>query len=263
MLPTIKVADISVGWFADGWLYKGPWPNGVPVASFTSDGALVANNLAQRCLGALTENGSIWITVEGRPTVVGRVQRLDEMETDLAVAVRNDGAAICEARCEDPTRAAAAWAIYQAVPSDRAVGRITTVAPNLGALSASSGIGEDGSWRGSCTGDLQPSESGTSAVSTPSYDVVTLASLVSNRQAATFAKPRPRDAKRLRVGDVVEVNRFATHGRGVLREISRDPLRGGGTRLFPAFWVELDDGTADWFGRGSLWFVSRRRGKLL
>lgn len=57
---------------------------------------------------------------------------------------------------------------------------------------------------------------------------------------------------RPKVGDVVEVNRLQNYmGEGTIEAISTDG-RGGGTKLFPAYLVELYDGTTDWFSYRSL-----------
>jgi hypothetical protein len=57
---------------------------------------------------------------------------------------------------------------------------------------------------------------------------------------------------KFRAGDRVEVNRLKYLGTGVITDISVEFNKGMGTKLYPAFFVVLDDGTADWFNGISL-----------
>src|SRR4051812_28086758 len=51
----------------------------------------------------------------------------------------------------------------------------------------------------------------------------------------------PRRAARLRVGQAVYVHSPTLQTTGIIREISEDWGRGGGTKVYPAFLVEIAD----------------------
>jgi hypothetical protein len=62
----------------------------------------------------------------------------------------------------------------------------------------------------------------------------------------------PRRGGRFRVGDRVAVARIRFEGNATVIDVSRDWDRGAGTKLYPAFLVEFDDGRREWVNGVSL-----------
>lgn len=52
---------------------------------------------------------------------------------------------------------------------------------------------------------------------------------------------------RLQVGSRVKVDTLSFHSVGTITDTSTEYERGFGTKLYPAFYIEFDDGTAEWF----------------
>ena len=57
----------------------------------------------------------------------------------------------------------------------------------------------------------------------------------------------PKRAAAFKVGQSVECTRLGPEGTGVIIGVSSEFSRGLGTKLYPAFLVELEDGRRDWF----------------
>lgn len=52
---------------------------------------------------------------------------------------------------------------------------------------------------------------------------------------------------RLQVGSRVKVDTLSFHSVGTITDTSTEYERGFGTKLYPAFYIEFDDGSAEWF----------------
>lgn len=63
---------------------------------------------------------------------------------------------------------------------------------------------------------------------------------------------RPKRAGRFRVGQRVFVEALGVREFATVLDISTDLERGAGTKLYPAFLVEFDDGSRGWFNGISL-----------
>jgi len=70
--------------------------------------------------------------------------------------------------------------------------------------------------------------------------------------AAIIASAAATRAPRLEVGLRVQVDTLSFHSVGTITDISTEYNRGFGTKLYPAFYIEFDDGTAEWFNGVSL-----------
>ncbi|WP_149205472.1 DUF7245 domain-containing zinc-binding protein [Actinotalea subterranea] len=55
------------------------------------------------------------------------------------------------------------------------------------------------------------------------------------------------DPALLQVGLRVKVDTLSFHSVGTVADVSTEYERGFGTKLYPAFYIEFDDGSAEWF----------------
>jgi len=54
-------------------------------------------------------------------------------------------------------------------------------------------------------------------------------------------------SSKLRIGDRVEVRTICFQGTGMITDISSSYDRGHGTKLYPSFHIDFDDGLDEWF----------------